>query len=408
MNLMDYYFQAVKLNQKGDHAAAIEVFNTALGEDPDSTTLLEGRASSYRQNGEPEKALADYTRIIALQPDRPDGWNGRGNLYHDLGEYDKAIADFTTCIPLSPAGYGSYWSNRGISYYEKGDLDAALADLNQSIATWSEPDCSAWALFYRGLVWKKKGDLDKALEDFTQAAVYDPRDAESFYQAGYIWFTREEFPKAIECFTAAIAAREDTPEFWLARGVCYWNQCRKNKTGFWDEGGEAIDLAIEDFTQMIERSPGSAEGYFNRGMIRCSKARESNNLIKTIVTQKATDEAGRVALLTQLGHIGGKNLIPSVDALLRGLRSNRDQADVLMAESFGLVAKEDALEATEDLSRAIELNPEHAEAYYHRGLAYSLLGEAEKALADYEKTCALNPAHEQAAGKREALLNRQE
>jgi isocitrate lyase len=38
-------------------------------------------------------------------------------------------------------------------------------------------------------------------------------------------------------------------------------------------------------------------------------------------------------LLAQLGHIGGKDLIPQADALLRGLRSNRDQADVILAES---------------------------------------------------------------------------
>ncbi|MDR1411584.1 MAG: tetratricopeptide repeat protein, partial [Spirochaetaceae bacterium] len=33
---MDYYNQGVKLVQQGDYDAAIEVFNTALGEYPDS------------------------------------------------------------------------------------------------------------------------------------------------------------------------------------------------------------------------------------------------------------------------------------------------------------------------------------------------------------------------------------
>jgi tetratricopeptide (TPR) repeat protein len=403
---MDYYYQGVKLAQQGDYDAAIEVFNTALGEYPDDFNILDRRADAYHRKGEKEKAMEDYTRMIAVKPQSPDGWNSRGNLYDELGEYEKAIADFTQCIPLSPPEYGAYWSNRGISYYKKGDLDAALADFNKSIECWTEPELSDWALLHRGLVWKKKGNIDKALEDFTLAASYEPRNADAFYQAGFIWFMRQDYEKAIEYFSGAIAADDGAADYWVARGVCYWNQCLKNKTGFWDEGGEAIGLASDDFTKAIECSPDMAEAYFNRGMVRCAKARESNNLIKSIIMQKVTDDAERVLLLAKLEHIGGKDLIPQADALLRGLRSNRDQVDVLMAQGFGLFAENDAREAVEDLSRAIALEPDNAEAYYQRGLAYTLLGERDKALSDYEQTCTLVPDHDRAARKRDELLEK--
>jgi tetratricopeptide (TPR) repeat protein len=406
MEYMEYYYQGVKLMQQNDDDAAIELFNTALAEYPDAYYIIERRAVAYNKKGEKEKALEDYTRMTALKPRNPDGWNSRGNLYHEMGEYDKAVADYTQCIPLSPDGYGTYWSNRGISYYSKGDLDAALADLNRSIESWRDPDCSGWALFHRGLVWRKKGDLDRALEDFTLAAVYDPDDGGAFYQAGYIWFTREDFEKAIELFSKAIAARDDVADYWLARGVCYWNKCLKDKIGFWDEGGETIDLAVNDFTKAIECSPGMAEAYFNRGAVRCAKARESNNLIKAIITQKAADDTERALMLAQLERLGGKDLVPQADAVLRGLRSNRDQADVLMAKGAGLFAEDDAREAIEDLSRAIALGQDSAEACYQRGLAYALLGEVDKALADYEQTCALDPDHVRAAGKRDELAER--
>jgi tetratricopeptide (TPR) repeat protein len=405
MGVMDYYYQGSELVEQGDYDAAIELFNTALGEYPDSLTILEIRASTYNRKGEKEKAIADYTRMIALEPQDLDSWNSRGNLYHELGEYDKAIADFTQCIPLSPPdNHGTYWSNRGISYYWKGDLDAALADLDKSIECWTEPICSNWALLNRGFVWKKKGDVDRALEDFTLAATYEPRNADAFYQAGCIWFTWQDYERAIECFSGAIAARDDIAYHWMARGACYWNKCIKDKIGFWDGGSENIGLAEDDFTKAIECSPDMAEAYFKRGMVRCSNARDSNNLIKSILTQKVTDEAERVLLLAQLEHIGGKDLIPQTDALLRGLRSNRDQADVLIAKMVVLFVEDDAQEAIEDLSQAIALEPEKAEAYYERGLAYTLLGEKDKALSDYKQTCALNPDHGKAARKRDELL----
>jgi tetratricopeptide (TPR) repeat protein len=404
MDVMDYYRQGVKLIQQKEYDGAIEMFNAALAEFPDSSIIFDIRGSTYHRKGEHEKALADYTHVIALQPEHPGGWNSRGNLYHELGEYDKAIADFTHCIPMAHEGDGAYWSNRGISYYEKGDLDAALSDLTTSIETWRNADCTGWALLHRGLVWRKKGDLSRALADFRKASARDPRDGDPVYQAGYIWFLRENHEKAIKYFSRAIKRQDNVADYWLARGVCYWNKCLKDKTGFWDEGGEAIDLAEDDFTRAIECAPDMADAYFNRGMVRCSKARESNNLIKAIVAQKAKDEAERVLLLAQLDHLGGKDFVPQADALLRGLRSNRDQADVTAAKSAGLMAANDAREAIEDLTRAIALDPGNAEACYQRGLAYALMGEADKALADYEQTCALDPDHRKAGEKREELL----
>jgi tetratricopeptide (TPR) repeat protein len=401
---MEYYNKAWDLIRKKDYDGAIEMCNAGLAEFPDYFSLIDCRAATYSRKGENEKALADYTRLIALWPKDPDGWNSRGNLYHEMGEYDKAIADFTQCIPLSPPAYGTYWSNRGISYYAKGDLKTALADFNKSIETWSQPECTSWARQHRGLVLRRMGELDKALEDFTLASVYDPNDDFAFSQAGYIYFMRQEYDAAIEWYSKAIEINGSSANNWIARGVCYWNKCGRDKINFWDEAGDIMNLAIDDFTKAIECDPGMADAYFNRGTVHCAKAQESNNMIKAILTQKVTDDAERALLLAQLEHIGGKDLLPQVDALLRGLRSNRDEADVLMSKSFGLFAEADAREAVEDLCRAVELAPDNAEAYYQRGMAYTLLGERDKALADYEQTCALNPAHKKAAEKRDKLL----
>jgi tetratricopeptide (TPR) repeat protein len=399
---MEYYYKAVEFTQQKDYATAIEVFDTALTEYPDSFMLLSGRALNYNLKGDKEKAIEDFTRMIAVRPESPDGWNGRGNLYHELGEYDKAIADFTQCIPLSPPNYGSYWSNRGISYYEKGDLKAALSDLNTSIKCWDEPESTSFARGYRRLVLKKMVELG-----MDPVSNYDLDADDVFYQEGYTWFMQQDYDQAIECFSKAIAARDDYADNWMARGVCYWNQCVRSKANFWSEEGKIMDLAIDDFTKAIECDPDMSEAYFDRGMVRCAKAQDSNNLIKSVAMQKVSDSAQQLLLLAQLEHIGGKDFVPQVDAFLRSLRSNRDQADVLIAQSVGLLATDDAEEAIEDLSQAIDIDPKYTEAYYYRGIAYSLLGKKNEAISDYEQTCVLNPDHHKAMEKLHKLLENQ-
>jgi tetratricopeptide (TPR) repeat protein len=429
MTAREYGLGGYELLKKEEWDAAVEWYTTALAEYPEDTYLIGCRCDAWVRKGEPEKALAEYTRLINKEYPRPSAaheedikssngltrfsgdiqragaYNSRGLLYQELGDYDKAIADFSEAIPLVWSNYGTYLTNRGMVYRVKGDLDAAMADMNAAMEAWDGPEATSWTLYQRSLVWQAKGDMDKALADLVQATVNEPEDHEAFYHLGSFLITRNEPEKATEAFSKAIELNDDDAYYWLARGVSYWNTCVKNKIGFWDKEGDIMNLAIHDFTKAIECDPAMADAYFNRGMVRCSNARECNNLIKAIVNDKATDEAERVLMLAQLTRIGGKELVPQADAILRGLRSNRDEVDVLIAKGVGLAAEDDAREAVEDLTQAVTLDPKNAEAYYQRGLAYTLLGEKDKALADYDQTCALAPVHARAAEKRKELLS---
>jgi tetratricopeptide (TPR) repeat protein len=429
MTVHEYDVEGCKLLNKQAWGKAVKWYTAALAEHPHDSSLINRLAEAWVGNGEPEKALAEYNRQLEENPMRPEAesrhrmpdrrtrytWeidraqvlDRRGNLYREVGEYDKAIADLNEAIPLGFPNKGIYWVDRGMAYRKKGDLYAALADMNAAMDACESPDNTAWTLYQRALVWQDLGKPERALADLTQATVNDPTDSDAFSRLGYFLFTQDELEEAIEAFSTAVELKDDDAHSWLAQGVCYWNLCVRNKIGFWDDDDNIIDRAEDAFTKAIECEPDMADAHFNRGLVRCAKAVESNNHIKAIAVQKATDDAERAVMLAQLEHIGGKDLIPQADTLLRGLRSNRDDLDVIMGESFGLFAEYDAQGAIEDLTRAIELAPDHAEAHYRRGRAYALLGERDKALADFEQACVLDPDHDKAAEKRDKLLGKQ-
>jgi tetratricopeptide (TPR) repeat protein len=432
MTVYEYDCKGYELLIKKEWDAAIEWYTTALAEYPNEPYFVDRRCDAWVRKGEPEKALAEYTRQIEENPPRPevpedgyakrsngrvrhswdirraDAFSSRGHVYQEMGEYDKAIADFSEAIPLAWSNYGAHWSSRGIAYYKKGDLDAALSDLNKSIETWEYPESTGWALLHRGMVWRNTGDLKTALAVFWKAATCSRNDGAPLYHAGYIWFMRENHEKAIAYFSKAIEKQSDLWYYWLARGVCYWNICVKKKINVWSEDGETMNLAEDDFTKAIECDPGEAEAYLDRGTVRCTKARESGDFIKAIFTEKMTDGTQRALLMAHLERIGGHEYVPRFDAMLRGLRSDRDEAGEIMAKGLVLFAHDDATGAIEDLTRAVELDPGCAEAYYQRGLVYTLMNEPKKALADYEKTLALDPDHYRAAKKRDKLLDDRE
>jgi tetratricopeptide (TPR) repeat protein len=386
----------------------IEESTRLLEEYPDNVEVLRIRAQAYELNKEYGKAIADYTRMIAVDPENPASWNARGNLHRVNREYDKAIADYTACIPLSPRGDGRYWSNRGMAYYESGNMEAALADLNQAVACWEElpgadPFCIAKSLMHRGIVWWMLGEFDKAQEDFERGKDNDLDKDFVFHQFGYLYCQRHEFDKAVEFYSGALEINGNNAGAWFSRGSCHWNQRVKEKLGFWTGGKDLMTRAIADYTKALELDPGMTEAYFNRGMIHSTIAQESFNMIKGIFKIRTKNDAGRLLLLAQLENMGGEDLIPSFNALLRGLRFNRDKAEKIIGTFLGAIAKKEAEDAAGDLTRVLELAPDNPEAWYQRGIIYTLLGQREQALADCERACELNPAHEKALEKRAAL-----
>jgi tetratricopeptide (TPR) repeat protein len=399
MDVKVSYQGKVLFDAEKDHDAIIGMCTADLAKKPDDYSALAVRGAAYRKKGDYKKALADFTRMIDLEPGNPCGWNCRGSLYQKLEKHDKAIADFTRCIPLSDEGDGDAWSNRGISYCKKGDFEAALADLTKSLECEADPERTDQTLVWRGTVWLQTGKMHRAFKDFMLAHDRNPKNCDALYHLSYICSVRRDFDKAIEYISKALAQREYNGDYWLVRGGSYWNKCLLSGTNFWGEGNEMMTFAENDFTRAIECSPNLAEAYFFRGEVRCAKAHDSNSLIKSVVLGKANAEVERLIMLAELESAGGKDLVPDVDIVLRGLRSGRDQAGMFVGKIAGLLVEKYADEAIKDLSRAIALAPDLADAYYKRGLVYALLGKADKARADYKKTCALDPTNREAAEK---------
>jgi tetratricopeptide (TPR) repeat protein len=390
MNALDYCNRGIAHYQAKEYDAAIEDFNTALGIDPDYAYIFEWRGHAYSGKGEKDKALADYTRMVELEPERTDGWRCRGGYYHETGEYDKAIADFTQCIAIMPE-HPSYWANRGVSYFEKGDYDKALADLDKSIAIDAH---NSYPLEFRGLIYKKTGEYDKAIADFNRAITSESQNDYALSQRGHIHFALGDYDRAIVDFSAAIAIAPDEADFWVDRGVAWYNK----------RGEEENDHAIDDFTHAIEKDPNDAYAYFARSSALLMAAEEHVNTIKAVILHKVKDEAQRLLLMGQLANMGYKDFVPYADGMLKGLRSKRDELDTLMINAAELVAGKCLGEALEDLDKVLSFEPDNAEAYYIRGRVYALSGNTDNALADYEKTCELNPNHEKAIEKRAELL----
>jgi tetratricopeptide (TPR) repeat protein len=97
--------EAVNLNhagtvlfQQGKIDSAINVFQKALGVDPNYHDARLNLAYAYERTGKIDDAIAAYREAVSAQPNNFLARNNLGVLYDKKGMYDSAIAEFQSAL----------------------------------------------------------------------------------------------------------------------------------------------------------------------------------------------------------------------------------------------------------------------------------------------------------------------
>jgi lipoprotein NlpI len=166
---------------RGQFAAAINDFSSALKLTPDATDLLYARASAHGVMKQHDAAIADYDALLKLVPNDADSLYRRAWSLSALGKDPAAIADLSAVLAQ-----------------EKGDVDA---------------------LMDRGGLYLRQGQFDPAIADFSVIVKTDPKAAAAFYNRGRGKFLKGDFADAAKDFAEAQKQRADNPYAALRRFI---------------------------------------------------------------------------------------------------------------------------------------------------------------------------------------------
>src|SRR5262245_20944119 len=122
--------------------------------------LKDGRKQLIR--GEHVAALALFNKALEISPYLGDAYYQRGCTFEALGKLDQALADYDRALECDHLQLQAYL-RRGRIKTERGELDAALADFNQILSVRSN---DAECLLNRGICLARKGLARDAILDF--------------------------------------------------------------------------------------------------------------------------------------------------------------------------------------------------------------------------------------------------
>ncbi|MBA3609048.1 MAG: tetratricopeptide repeat protein [Chthoniobacterales bacterium] len=178
----------------------------------------------------------------------PGGHTNRGVKYAKKKEYEKAIEEFTKAIELQPQDPKNY-RNRALTYRLMGQPAKAKED-DAAANKLSPESVKTHNARARGLIRDK--NYDAALEELDEAIDAEPRNGPALRLRAYVYLQQSKWAKAIADYTVAInSIREVDIEGRTRRGFAYRNL-------------KKYDLALEDFSKVIEARPKDAEAYRRR------------------------------------------------------------------------------------------------------------------------------------------------
>ena len=117
---------------RGDCASAIEYYNNAITQYPNSPMLHYRRGFCYAVLDNISKALDDYNLVVELDPNFSLAYSDLAYAYLQVEKYQEAIANFNY---LTEKGICDSFSlkSRGIAHYKIGELGEAQKDLEAAL-----------------------------------------------------------------------------------------------------------------------------------------------------------------------------------------------------------------------------------------------------------------------------------
>ncbi|WP_375787873.1 tetratricopeptide repeat protein [Bradyrhizobium sp. Pha-3] len=238
------FAQAVALHQRGQLAAAENIYEDILRQQPNNFDALHLLGLISAQTGRSQRGADLIRRAIRLNGNVADAHNNLGNTLRDLRRLDEALASFDRATALKPNLAPALY-NRGLTLAELGRHEEALASYDRVIALVAD---HADAHRNRGATLRKLERLEEALASLDRAIALKPNDGGAHNDRGNVLNDLERFDDALASYDRAPGIA----------GACY------------NRGNVLIKLdrleeAIASYDQAIALRPDYAEAYNNRG-----------------------------------------------------------------------------------------------------------------------------------------------
>ena len=143
--------QAEEAREKGNNAAAIDLYRQALTKRARFAAAHLGLARALESQGETDGALDELKAARRVRPVYPEAWAVEGRLQRSLADYDAALAAFARALREARGFQPEAHTGAGLVYEEQGRHEEAVESFRKAIAQLSDTEPVIYELLARNL-----------------------------------------------------------------------------------------------------------------------------------------------------------------------------------------------------------------------------------------------------------------
>jgi tetratricopeptide (TPR) repeat protein len=289
--------------RQGQADAAIEAYNVALDNDPESEAAYVGLGRTAADKQDWQAAIGYYNQALARAPDDANAHFWLGQTLVEQGSYERALDEFQLVL-ANPAtsnadayyGAGRAYMRMAEGLYESDPATAAQydADARTMLDTaLSLRPTFPEALLERGILNERQGQIPAALADYGQAAQLNQQDATALFLQGKLYLSQNNVTAASEALENSVRRDPNnaTSLYWLGRAYR-----AQNRPGD----------AIKSFSRAVSINGGYTEARYFQGLTEeeANQVEAARISYEAIVAQSTPDDRWRQQAEERLRELG--------------------------------------------------------------------------------------------------------
>ncbi|HEX7123284.1 MAG TPA: tetratricopeptide repeat protein, partial [Gemmatimonadaceae bacterium] len=203
-----HYNLGLAFRQKGYYTEALREYRLAAERGEDHALVTQAMAEVHLLRHEAAAAVQLYDGLLADQPQSPKLWNERGVALHQSGRVEDALVSYERAIAADPH-YALALNNLGVARFHCGRGDLAIDAFTRALQV--EPAFVKARLNLALLLFRRK-ELPLCLEAYRQVLSLEPGHPVAWNGVGLVLTEMRRFDDARNAFGRAIDARPDYAE----------------------------------------------------------------------------------------------------------------------------------------------------------------------------------------------------
>jgi len=241
---------AVKAQQSGDHAAAVQIYEWVLKHEPAHQDSMRNLAVAYRVLGRVSDSQRIYGEAMQLFPRDPILLTNFCNLASDLGDYAAVQRAAAVAVEEASDNAGA-WYMLALAADRLVQGDGGLAAIERAVAL--APKRVDYMAAHAVIV-QKQGDFERSEQIARDILQIKSDVADAWLVMAQCYCRRRDYERGLEAYARAEALKPDSAPIWINRAVVF------SELGRHDE-------AISNARRGIELAPDNPEGHFNLSLL---------------------------------------------------------------------------------------------------------------------------------------------